>query len=345
FNWAVFNNEAKWYFNEQSPGALDYNVTDALWFLNRFNWAVFNNEAKWYFNEQSPGALDYNVTDALVRWFTQRNIKVRAHNIFWAVEKFVQTWVKGLNNTSLWAAMQRRMSSAVSRYRGKVQHWDVINEPLHGNYYGQRLGGNVHSWMFKAARAIDPNVRLFLNEYNTVEQCDKEANPEIYLEVSGRICRQVEEKREVQQNGECSAAALNEYNTVEQCDKDANPKVRLKHGLNRLAVAGMPIWLTELDFNEMVRLKHDLNRLAVAGMPIWLTELDFNEVQSGRQRADYLEAVMREAFAHPSVAGIVLWSAGRSTCMYYKDMDPGMCSACDACLANDKFVDNLAGQR
>ncbi|CAI7885615.1 unnamed protein product [Closterium sp. NIES-54] len=96
---------------------------------------------------------------------------------------------------------------------------------------------------------------------------------------------------------------------------------------------------------QLVRLKHDLNRLAVAGMPIWLTELDFTEVQSERQRADYLEAVMREAFSHPSIAGMVLWSAGRSTCTYYKDMDPGMCSACDACLANAMFVDNLAGQR
>ncbi|CAI7811221.1 unnamed protein product [Closterium sp. NIES-54] len=171
-------------FGANVNGAILYDKNYQRWFLNRFNWAVFNNEAKWYFNEQEPGVMDYNVTDALVQWFTQRNIKVRAHNIFWAVEKFVQTWVKGLNNTSLWAAMQRRMASAVTRYRGKVQHWDVINEPLHGNYYGQRLGGNVHSWMFKAARAIDPNVRLFLNEYNTVEQCDKEANPEIYLEVS-----------------------------------------------------------------------------------------------------------------------------------------------------------------
>ncbi|CAI5975792.1 unnamed protein product, partial [Closterium sp. NIES-64] len=289
-------------FGANVNGAILYDKNYQRWFLNRFNWAVFNNEAKWYFNEQSPGALDYNVTDALVRWFTQRNIKVRAHNIFWAVEKFVQTWVKGLNNTSLWAAMQRRMSSAVSRYRGKVQHWDVINEPLHGNYYGQRLGGNVHSWMFKAARAIDPNVRLFLNEYNTVEQCDKEANPEIYLEKVWNLT---------------SSGA---------------------------PVTGIGVEAHYSGEPQLVRLKHDLNRLAVAGMPIWLTELDFNEVQSGRQRADYLEAVMREAFAHPSVAGIVLWSAGRSTCMYYKDMDPGMCSACDACLANDKFVDNLAGQ-
>ncbi|CAI7811218.1 unnamed protein product, partial [Closterium sp. NIES-54] len=94
-----------------------------------------------------------------------------------------------------------------------------------------------------------------------------------------------------------------------------------------------------------VRLKHDLNRLAMAKLPIWLTELDFSEVESDEQRADYLEAVMREAFSHPSVAGMVLWSAGRSTCEFYKDIDSGMCNACDACLADSSFTDNEAGKR
>ncbi|GJP45211.1 hypothetical protein CLOM_g4629 [Closterium sp. NIES-68] len=290
-------------FGANVNGAILYDRNYQRWFLSRFNWAVFNNEAKWYFNEQSPGVVNYNVTDALVEWFTRRNVKVRAHNVFWAVEKFVQTWVKDLNNTALWKAMQRRMNSAVQRYRGKVQHWDVLNEPMHGNYYGGRLGGNVHAWMFKAARALDPNVRLFLNEYNTVEQCDKEANPERYLEKVWNLT---------------SSGA---------------------------PVTGIGVEAHYSGEPQLVRLKHDLNKLAVAGMPIWLTELDFNEVQSERQRADYLEAVMREAFAHPSVAGMVLWSAGRSTCAYYKDMDPGMCSTCDACLADAKFVDNLAGTR
>ncbi|CAI7911500.1 unnamed protein product, partial [Closterium sp. NIES-53] len=290
-------------FGANVNGAILYDTAYQEWFLNKFNWAVFNNEGKWYFNERREGAEDYNVTDALVDWFTQRNVSVRAHNIFWAVEKFVQTWVKNLNDTALWAAMQRRMNSAVTRYTGKVQHWDVINEPLHGNYYGQRLGEEIHSWMFKAARAIDPNVRLFLNDYNTVEQCDRGANPEVYLE------------------------------KVWNLNATGAP------------VTGIGVEAHYSGEPQLVRLKHDLNRLAMAKLPIWLTELDFSEVESDEQRADYLEAVMREAFSHPSVAGMVLWSAGRSTCEFYKDIDSGMCNACDACLADSSFTDNEAGKR
>ncbi|CAI5526039.1 unnamed protein product [Closterium sp. Naga37s-1] len=290
-------------FGANVNGAILYDTAYQEWFLNKFNWAVFNNEGKWYFNERREGAEDYNVTDALVDWFTQRNVSVRAHNIFWAVEKFVQTWVKNLNDTALWAAMQRRMNSAVTRYTGKVQHWDVINEPLHGNYYGQRLGEEIHSWMFKAARAIDPNVRLFLNDYNTVEQCDRGANPEVYLE------------------------------KVWNLNATGAP------------VTGIGVEAHYSGEPQLVRLKHDLNRLAMAKLPIWLTELDFSEVESDEQRADYLEAVMREAFSHPSVAGMVLWSAGRSTCEFYKDIDSGMCNGCDACLADSSFTDNEAGKR
>ncbi|CAI5532651.1 unnamed protein product [Closterium sp. Naga37s-1] len=290
-------------FGANVNGAILYDTAYQEWFLNRFNWAVFNNEGKWYFNERREGAEDYNVTDALVDWFTQRNVSVRGHNIFWAVEKFVQTWVKNLNDTALWAAMQRRMASAVTRYQGKVQHWDVINEPLHGNYYGQRLGEDIHSWMFKAAQAIDPNVRLFLNDYNTVEQCDRGANPEVYLE------------------------------KVWNLNATGAP------------VTGIGVEAHYSGEPQLVRLKHDLNRLAMAKLPIWLTELDFSEVESDEQRADYLEAVMREAFAHPSVAGMVLWSAGRGTCEFYKDIDSGMCNACEACLADSSFTDNEAGKR
>ncbi|KAJ3685440.1 hypothetical protein LUZ61_014604 [Rhynchospora tenuis] len=49
-----------------------------------------------------------------------------------------------------------------------------------------------------------------------------------------------------------------------------------------------------------------LDKLGVLGLPIWFTELD---VVSDNEfvRADDLEVMLREAFAHPAVEGIVLW--------------------------------------
>ncbi|OWM80594.1 endo-1,4-beta-xylanase 1-like isoform X2 [Punica granatum] len=49
-----------------------------------------------------------------------------------------------------------------------------------------------------------------------------------------------------------------------------------------------------------------LDKLGVLGLPIWFTELD---VSSSNEyvRADDLEVMLREAFAHPSAEGIMLW--------------------------------------
>ncbi|KAM0903286.1 hypothetical protein ACQ4PT_018726 [Festuca glaucescens] len=49
-----------------------------------------------------------------------------------------------------------------------------------------------------------------------------------------------------------------------------------------------------------------LDKLATTGIPIWFTELDVPEQDVGL-RAQDLEVVLREAYAHPAVQGVVLW--------------------------------------
>ncbi|XP_056173095.1 endo-1,4-beta-xylanase 1-like isoform X3 [Syzygium oleosum] len=49
-----------------------------------------------------------------------------------------------------------------------------------------------------------------------------------------------------------------------------------------------------------------LDKLGILGLPIWFTELDVSSVNE-YVRADDLEVMLREAFAHPAVDGIVLW--------------------------------------
>lgn len=54
-------------------------------------------------------------------------------------------------------------------------------------------------------------------------------------------------------------------------------------------------------------LQERLDILAKAGLPIWITELDILE-RNETKRAKALEHVMRVAFGHESVEGIVLWA-------------------------------------
>ena len=53
--------------------------------------------------------------------------------------------------------------------RGRLEHWDVNNENLHGTFYQSRLGDQGYNLeLFRIARAQDSTVKLFLNDYNVV---------------------------------------------------------------------------------------------------------------------------------------------------------------------------------
>ncbi|XP_059634332.1 endo-1,4-beta-xylanase 1-like [Cornus florida] len=49
-----------------------------------------------------------------------------------------------------------------------------------------------------------------------------------------------------------------------------------------------------------------LDKLGVLGLPIWFTELDVSSINE-HVRADDLEVMLREAYAHPAVDGVMLW--------------------------------------
>ncbi|CAA0830209.1 glycosyl hydrolase family 10 protein / carbohydrate-binding domain-containing protein [Striga hermonthica] len=49
-----------------------------------------------------------------------------------------------------------------------------------------------------------------------------------------------------------------------------------------------------------------LDKLATLGIPIWFTELDVSS-ENEYVRADDLEVMLREAYAHPAVEGVMLW--------------------------------------
>jgi len=53
-------------------------------------------------------------------------------------------------------------------------------------------------------------------------------------------------------------------------------------------------------------VKLRLDKMAQLGLPLWVTEFDVKQADEN-DRADALEALMRTAFSHPAVHGIILW--------------------------------------
>lgn len=76
-----------------------------------------------------------------------------------------------------------------------------------------------------------------------------------------------------------------------------------------------------------------LDILSSLELPIWFTEIDVTSIDEFK-RADDLEVVLREAFAHPAVHGCLLWG-----------FMEGAMSRVNACLVETDRTINGAGQR
>ena len=53
--------------------------------------------------------------------------------------------------------------------KGKLRHWDINNEMLHGNFFTEKTGNkDVRIKMFQKAKQLDPDALRFVNDYNVL---------------------------------------------------------------------------------------------------------------------------------------------------------------------------------
>jgi len=133
-----------------------------------FNTAVFENNLKW-----QPLAGDWGegwtVDVALkgVDWLTQHGIQTRGHVLVWPGFRNLPRSLRPLEKdpAKLRAAVLAHVTELATATRGKLVHWDVLNEPFDNHDLMDILGEDVMVEWFKAARAADPGAKLFINDY------------------------------------------------------------------------------------------------------------------------------------------------------------------------------------
>ncbi|KAJ0078263.1 hypothetical protein Patl1_37385 [Pistacia atlantica] len=242
------------------------------WFPSRFKFTTFTNEMKWYSTEIKQGQENYTIADAMVKFAKQNGISIRAHNIFWDNPKKQPQWVKTLSPGELRKAAAKRMNSVTSRYAGKLIAWDVVNENLHFRFFEDKLGENASAEFYKKAYQLDPNTTMFMNEYNTIESAGDEK----------------------------ANAFQYKKKLKEILSYPGNSAVSLGIGLQG-----------HFDYEQpnIAYMRSSLDILGSMKLPIWLTEVD---VKAGPNQPKYLEEVLREAYSHPAVQGIITFAGPKS---------------------------------
>ncbi|CAA0812383.1 Glycosyl hydrolase family 10 protein [Striga hermonthica] len=203
------------------------------WFTSRFKLSVFENELKWYSTEYTRGHVDYSTSDALLKFCDSHNISVRGHNILWDVKNGNPSWVQSLPPDALRRAANDRTRSVVSKYRGRFRQWDVVNENIHGSFYENALGSNASAVFYEMTNEIDPNATLFLNDYNTIEECrDGSSSPWKYLQ-------KIKDFRDFGYEDLLGIGLEGHFSYLNL------PYIRAT--IDVVAAAKLPIWVTELD--------------------------------------------------------------------------------------------------
>lgn len=136
-----------------------------------FNALTPANAMKWDSTEPSRGQFNYAPGDQIVTLARSNNQIVRGHTLVWHNQ--TPSWVQNLSATDLRTALQNHISNVVTHFRGDLYAWDVVNEPLNedgtlrNSFWYQKLGSSYIADAFRAARAADPTVKLYINDYNT----------------------------------------------------------------------------------------------------------------------------------------------------------------------------------
>jgi GH35 family endo-1,4-beta-xylanase len=121
-------------------------------FEELFNYATTG--LYWRSYEPERGKPDYPFTDKVAAWCGERGIRMKGHPLLWGNEAGIPTWSRGQPPPDV---QRQRVIDIMNRYRGKIDFWEVVNEPI---LQAEPKIDEPYRW----ARQADPSAYLIVNE-------------------------------------------------------------------------------------------------------------------------------------------------------------------------------------
>jgi endo-1,4-beta-xylanase len=152
----------------------------------QFSSVTAENVMKWESLEPTQGTYDWSKADAFMKFAKANRQLVRGHVLIWhnQLPKWLTDGVTAgtITKTQVRALMKKHVTDVVSRYKGQIWQWDVVNEavsdPWETNnviklrddaakgFWYNNYGPDYIADAFTFARAADPKTLLFYNDYN-----------------------------------------------------------------------------------------------------------------------------------------------------------------------------------
>ena len=143
---------------------------------------VPEGEMKWPDVHPARNRFDFEKADALVDFARQHNITIRGHTLAWYGG--MPAWTNEIaGRTEAEEELVGHIETVVSRYRGDIPSWDVVNEPLidwpedanslRPSIWTRQLGPDYIPIALRTTARVDPATQLVLNEYDVEYKGDR----------------------------------------------------------------------------------------------------------------------------------------------------------------------------
>lgn len=144
-----------------------------------FNAITPENIMKSMFIHPQKDKYDFTLPDKFVAYGEKNKMFIHGHTLIWHSQ--LALWMAEIkDSTEMKAFMKDHITTIVSKYKGRINSWDVVNEALNEDgtlrqsVFLNTLGDRYLADAFKLAAAADPKVDLYYNDYNLEDPAKRE---------------------------------------------------------------------------------------------------------------------------------------------------------------------------
>ncbi len=131
-----------------------------------FNTVTLENDLKW----PNTDADGYDAPDKAIAWLKQNRFKIRGHNGVWGSERNIPAGAWAMKDDVLKERVSDRVEEVVTRYKGQLYLWDVVNEAVTETSLWDRIGWESFGQVFRIAKVTDPTALTAYNDFNITEE-------------------------------------------------------------------------------------------------------------------------------------------------------------------------------
>jgi len=187
---------------------------------------------------------NWGPADEIVAFAEANNMIMRGHALIWHQQYpdwfFKDAKGNQITKDTLYARMKKHITDVVSRYKGKIYAWDVVNEAVSDDSskvyreespFYKIAGEEYLAKAFEYAHEADPDAKLFYNDYNAMRPEKRE-----------RIYKLV--KKLVDAGVPINGVGIQGHWSIFE-----PTETHLKSAIDKYASLGLDVQITELDIS------------------------------------------------------------------------------------------------